>query len=181
MKHIDTLEGLDQFPADPPHPENLGWAHVLAGGTTIVWADSATEALGGLIGGTYDHAIHTEQLAARCEIAVVFAGQLQTDAVIDTPDSVDLGAQPSDVIGALTANRRIPFRGVRRPDGRLTHQWDSPIPLVLIDTHYMPLTDRPQPDGNIIWILASTEADLLTSLHDAGAIHYQTRSQEEAA
>jgi hypothetical protein len=163
-----------------PHPDGGDWLYaVLDGSGAISLSDSASELVAMAIPGYAElgggEVGHDEALGMRYDFLVELARRTQqsiVDRAVKTGE-IDLAALSDDETTALFAERFNPFEGLLTVDGRWTHHWDLPAPLVLIATDYQPYTDRPTPKGRIVWLDPATEVSFLRSLHTLGIIEFR--------
>jgi hypothetical protein len=157
--------------ATPPRRDD-GALHAYAmffdGDDRIAYADVLEDLLAVLIEG-YPSMDEEDRLVARIRLAV--RAQVWIQALINA--DVD----PA-VWNALSAEDRGVLTGSRHEQPRIDF-WDPEIPLVLVETGYVPYTDVDQPISgiadvryppNMIWLRPVDEWDLLESLSEAGFV-----------
>lgn len=171
----------------PDHPDGGIWTHVLSlPGEQIVFADSATDAVGAVAGEEYDalgddDADNDEALGMRYDLACAFAAVVQH---VFNQQAVQGGyfdpANESEfVLTALHQSKNDPWVDETAPGGfGGGPEWTHRVPLVLVSTHYAPYTDIERPAGNILWIDPAKETDFLSSLYDAGLLDYRVYTGE---
>lgn len=129
------------------------------------YADDAEALLGCLIRG-YDQMAAQQRMAARLHLAV--RTQTTVQAAINTHFGLD-EVTPEEY-AVLQATRATP------PD---VTEWNSHVPLVLVDTFYQPFGTLPVPMSapvetgefdNLMWLRPSDPYDFLTSLAELGLI-----------
>jgi hypothetical protein len=164
----------------PPHPDGGDWLYaVLDGSGTLTLSDSASElvatAIPGYLNLPQGDAGHDEALGMRYDFLVELARRTQQSIVDQAVKSgeLDLAALSDDATTALFADRTQPFDGLPTVDGEWTYQWDLAAPLVLITTDYEPYTDRPAPNGRIVWLDPSTEVSFVRALHTLGIVEFR--------
>ena len=152
-------------PEPPPH-ESV-WPFLMAHGDQITWADTRSELVGALIDG-YDEIPDTPDGVtaatwARYRQSVAVAADVQASILADATDKgafdpEQLAATPEGeaILNALMVERTVPLTEIR--------EWTFEVPVVLIESDYAPFTERPRPEGRIIWIDPSDEARYLDSL-----------------
>jgi hypothetical protein len=132
------------------------------------YADTATELCEELIAGYTAIDDEVAQAAARIQYAVGTQVRLQAELVDD-----------EDAMTSTTPQEREILLGARHVPPAL-EVWEADVPLVLVDTYYQPLGRLPRPAGrprgggppesNLVWLRPADEAELLTSLSEAGVI-----------
>jgi hypothetical protein len=155
---------------DVPHRLDGGlyrFEMIFDGGHYRAYADTATELCEALIPGYADVDGDVSQAAARIQCAVRAQVLLQAAAVAEG----DLSSCSLEERELLLGPRHVP---------PAIEVWEAEVPLVLVDTYYHPLGRLPQPRGrargggaegsNLIWLRPGDEAELLTSLADAGVV-----------
>ena len=140
---------------------------IFDGGRYRAYADTATELCEQLIDGYADLDDDVAQAAARIQHAVRAQVLLQAAIVAE-----------ADLSGCSSQEREL-LLGPRHVPPQL-EVWEAEVPLVLVDSYYEPLGRLPQPrgrprnggteDSNLIWLRPGDEAELLTSLADAGVL-----------
>jgi hypothetical protein len=172
---VDPSEALGT--ARLPHPDGGNWLYaVLDGSGALTFSDSASELVATAIPGYVElpegDAGHDEALGMRYDFLVELARRTQQSIVDHAVKSgeLDLTALSDDATTALFSDRTRPFDGFPTVDGGWSYQWDLVTPLVLVATDYQPYTDRPVPDGRIVWLDPSTELSFLRSLNTLGII-----------
>jgi len=163
----------------PPHPGDGEWLYVVVviqAGTILV-SDSATDLVAAGLPGYADlpddEAGFNAALVARYDDLVGHAAAFQRFLLDEAHRSgvVNIEDMDDDTLTALMQERSVPFDGVPNAD-TVSLAWTCPVPLVLITTDYEPFTDRPVPQGNIVWLDPITEVTYLQSLHKIGAIRF---------
>jgi hypothetical protein len=151
---------MAQEPPEPPQGQTFGYEMIFDAGKSRAWANDAADMLDALSPG-YLNADAAERLRARYRLAThviaITQGLLLADHI------GDLQADPT--LSAAFAT------GGGQPDITV---WASPIPLIVLDLHYAPFTERLRPEataaGNLLWFQAYDEEEMLTSLHQSGFI-----------
>lgn len=140
-------------------PYRLEMIH--AAGTRRSHADEPAELVGALIPG-YPGWLEPVA-AARARIRHAAHVQVVAQASIN----VQLG------LDGCTARERAVLTGERTAPPVLA-RWTAPVPLVLVDCFYAPVTGLPRPlaeaPGEIIWLRPATDWDHLRSLAELGVI-----------
>lgn len=137
------------------------------GGWSRVYDDTANGLLGHLIPGYIGPGTPTTRMEARIRHAVDTQTQLQAKLNHFFADTPTTPAEQQ----VLTSPRYQP---------PILTEWDSPVPLVLVDAFYQPHGSLPKPTSGIadvlyppnLWWLTPAEGELeyLQSLHDASVI-----------
>jgi hypothetical protein len=139
---------------------------IFNGGRFRAYADTTDELMDVLIPG-YTQMNQQARLTER----LLFATMAQTvlQAAINANHDLDRETIEAQIV--LTGHRNTP---VDIPT------WESSIPLVLIDLHYVPYTERPAPVSllddtanpiNLVWLRIASDMDFLTSFTEAGYLH----------
>jgi hypothetical protein len=125
------------------------------------FADTDAELVAALIHGYAE--MQDAVAAARARIHYAVWAQVTTQAAINVGRGHE-GCTPEQ-LDVLYADRTV------QPAVR---DWSAPVPLILVDCFYAPITDVPAPTavppGQILWLRPRTDADLLRSLADLGVI-----------
>ena len=160
-------EGID--PDIPRRPEGglYRFEMIFDSGRYRAYADTVTELCEQLIDRYAALDDDVAQAAARIQHAVRVQVQLQAALVAEA----DLSRCSPEEQELLLGSRHVP---------PVLEVWEAHVPLVLVDTYYEPLGQLPRPQGrprsgglagsNLIWLRPGDEADLLTSLADAGVV-----------
>jgi hypothetical protein len=155
----------------PPHPDGGAWPYavIMASGEVLV-ADSVTELVAAGLPGygdlPDDEEGFDEGLVARYEDLVGHAAafQRQLMSIAHAFGTVDIPSLDDDTVTALMSERSVPVEDIP--------EWTCPVPLVLISTDYIPYTDRPAPEGNVVMLDPVTEVTYLQSLTKIGALRF---------
>ena len=159
----------DVAPEVPQRPDGglFRFEMIFDGGRYRAYADTATELCEQLIPGYAELADDVSQAAARIQYAVRAQVHLQA-AIVAEADLPGCSAEEREL---LLGPRHVP---------PVLETWEAEVPLVLVDTYYEPFGRLPQPQGrprgdgaegsNLIWLRPGDEAELLTSLADAGVL-----------
>lgn len=182
MRVTISAPSIDEVTVIPEHPEGEDWTHILhATDDEIVFADTATEAVGAVIGADYDalddsESGNDEALGMRYDAAVGFAAVVQhvLNQTAFAKGRLDPAVESEHVLTALHQNKRTPWidQSATGGFGGGPH-WEHPVPLVLITTNYAPYTELAAPTGNIIWIDPALETGFLASLYATGLVDYR--------
>lgn len=164
---VVTRNPRADVPPEVPHrPDGGGLFRlemIFDGGRYRAYADTATELCEQLIPGYAQLADDVSQAAARITYAVRAQVHLQAAIVAE-----------ADLSRCSTEERELLLGPRHEPP--VLEAWEAEVPLVLVDTFYEPLGRLPQPQGrggegsNLIWLRPGDEAELLTSLADAGVL-----------
>jgi hypothetical protein len=134
---------------------------VHSAGARRTYGDDAAELVAVLIPGYADLQDPVELARARILHAVHV--QVTTQAAINVATGT-AGCSPQER-EVLSADRAVP---------PVVAEWTAPVPLVLLDCFYAPVTDVPRPvavaPGEILWLRPATDWDHLRSLAGLGAI-----------
>jgi len=176
----NTLEG-EAPPIPPRHEDGSGYHYCMYmnGNEIIVFADTYGELLEALIPG-YIEFEENEQIYHRIRLAQQVAATVQAEILFD--DGVSEDTVTSEEWAILTAPRNL---SQPRADW-----WECEIPLVVVETGYVPYTTIPRPasaiaDGkpgattNLFWVRPAEEEDFLFSLHEVGVIHLMENMDSE--
>jgi hypothetical protein len=134
---------------------------VHASGTFRTYADEPAELVAALIPGYPGERDPVAAAAARIRHAV------HVQVVAQAAINVELGTESctSEQRAVLCGNRSAP---------PVPTCWTAPVPLVLVDCFYAPITALPRPvaeaPGELLWIRTSTDWDHLRSLADLGVV-----------
>lgn len=173
----NSREAADEAPPSPLHEDGTRYPFSMRfdGEKFIAFGDTPAELLGLLISG-YEALDSREQQVERIKFATRV--QVVTQAMLNAE------ADP-EVLDALTEAESAVINGPRfeQPhgwgEGDEGDVWDSPLPLVLVETGYAPYTDFDKPISgmgdvenppNMIWLRPIDEWEFLTSLAEAGYI-----------
>ena len=173
MSAVVIRNTFGDAPPPPPPRKADGAAYrfemIYDAGKYRAYADTVTELCEELIVGYSDIDDEVAQAAARILYAVGAQVRLQAELIVDN-DAAMASATPAERELLLGA-RHVP------PELEV---WEADVPLVLVDTYYEPLGQLPRPagrprgggpsDSNLIWLRPADEAELITSLDDAGII-----------
>ena len=150
--------------AAPVKADGSSYAYefLFAGLTRRAYADTPAELVGCLITG-YEGQSLDEQWKSRLLLAS--AMQVSEQAYLNTAEGLT----------RCTSEQRTILQGTRH-EPVVVPDWDCPVPLVLIRSHYLPagsilppaVRDGMQP--NVLWIDPSDDLSLLSSLHDLGLV-----------
>jgi hypothetical protein len=125
------------------------------------FADTDAELVAALIHGYAE--TQDAVAAARARIQYAVWVQVTTQAAINVGHGHE-GCTPEQ-LDVLYADRSV------QPAVR---EWSAPVPLILIDCFYAPITEVPAPTepapGRILWLRPRTDADLVRSLAGIGVI-----------
>ncbi len=149
--------------AAPLHADGKPYRYemVHSAGSLRTYADSPAELVAALIPGYAETTDPVE--AAQARIAHAVHVQVTTQAAINVQLGTD-GCSPEER-ALLCADRSRPPTAA---------QWSAPVPLVLVDCFYSPVTEltRPVPlaPGEILWLRPATDWDHLYSLAGLGII-----------
>ena len=166
--HVDTLD-------IPTRPDGTRYRFELIHGYARTYADTADELLAAVIPGYGDLPDEAARLRARMWHTARLQVNLQAGLVT-----------PVDIANSTPAEQDILLGFVGEPPA--VDSWDSPVPLVLIDSDYAPYTDRTRPAGvpdvehpdNVIWLSPTDPYDLLSSLHRAGTVTLSEDTEQAA-
>lgn len=152
-------------PPSPVRADGTAYRYTMAHGSGLrTYADTPSDLVAALIDG-YDGMGDAVE-AARARIRYAVRAQIVAQDALNGGPS-DQGCTPEQ-LGVLYGNRAV------QPAIR---EWSAPVPLILIDCFYAPITDLPVPTalppGQILWLRPRTDADLLRSLAGIGVIHYE--------
>ena len=167
---VVTRNPSADVPPEVPHRPDGGlfrFEMIFDGGRYRAYADTATELCEQLIPGYAELADDVSQAAARIQYAVRAQVHLQA-AIVAEADLSRCSAEEQEL---LLGPRHVP---------PVLEAWEADVPLVLVDSYYEPFGGLPQPQGhprgggaegsNLIWLRPGDEAELLTSLADAGVL-----------
>jgi hypothetical protein len=168
-----------EAPTSPVHEDGARFPYAMKfdGQKFTAYADTPEELIATLVPGYAELDAQNQQVARiRLAISVQTARQAQINA----------DAQEGDEWDALTPEEQALLNGPRyeQPHGwgesdGMGDVWDSPVPLVLVETGYAPYTDFDRPISgiadvldppNIIWLRPVDEWEFLLSLDNAGFI-----------
>lgn len=159
---VRTRPDHPQAPA-PVHADGTPYRYemVHGGGAKRTYADTSADLVAALIPGYADLQDPVELARARIVHAVHV--QVTTQASINVAlGTAACSAPEREVLGA---DRTAP---------PVLAQWSAPVPLVLLDCFYAPVTDVPRPvalaPGEIRWLRPATDRDHLRSLAGLGVI-----------
>lgn len=147
----------------PVRPDGTPYRYemVHAAGARRIYADDPADLLAALIPG-YAGARDPVQ-AARARIVHAAHVQVTLQAAVNVEYGTE-GCTPEER-DLLCADRAVP---------PAVAEWTAPVPLVLVDCFYAPVTDLPRPravaPGEILWLRPATEWDHLRSLSALGVI-----------
>jgi len=137
-------------------------------GEDILYADGYPDMLEGLLPGYLATEDEVERAVMRIQLGAQVATVMQAEVLANT----DPAAISETEWKVLTAPR-VGSTCVR------ADWWTSPIPLIVVETSYVPYTEIPRPasglsDGvaadNLFWVRPAEEEDFLLSLHEVGFI-----------
>ena len=136
------------------------------------YSDDLAELVAALIPGYAEIQDPVELVRARIAHAVHV--QVTMQAVINVGmDTAECSPREREV---LSGDRAVP---------PVVAEWRAPVPLILLDCFYAPVTDVPRPvavaPGEILWLRPATDADLLRSLAGLGVVVLSERSAGSAA
>lgn len=168
---------IELFETTPTRPDGSRYAFVMLHGCPdgedrVTAADSAAELLATLIPGYADLPQSSDgddrALLARYDHAVSVATAVQASCAAQAAEAGDFDptTEGEDVLTAVFTERTTPFTGIPQPNGARSRDWQHAVPLVLIDTDYMPYTRRAAPTGRIIWLRPAIEGEYLRSLDE---------------
>ena len=170
MAVVVTRNPRDGVAPEIPHRSDGGlyrFEMIFDAGRYRAYADTATELCEQLIPGYAELVDDVSQAAARIQYAVRAQVLLQAAIVAEA----DLSSCSGEERALLGGPRHVP---------PAIEVWEAEGPLVLVDTYYEPLGRVPAPEGrprgggpsgsNLIWLRPGDEAELLTSLGDAGVV-----------
>jgi len=169
----NTITDTGDLGAVPVKPDGNWYRYELIchAGQTRCYADSPHELLTYLIDGYGDLTSAHEQGAARTRYAVDVQVRLQARVNATAPN-----------VTTSSEEEAILFGG--RADQPTVTTWATSVPLVLVDTFYVPHTDQPAPVSEIadvaappnVWWLtpAAGEFPFLESLHNLGVVTLNT-------
>jgi hypothetical protein len=147
----------------PVHSDDTPYRYEMVhyGGALRTYADDPGELVAALIPGYAE--IDDPIGSARARIIHAIHVQVTTQAAINVERGV-AACRPA-AREVLSADRAIP---------PVVTTWTAPVPLVLVDCFYAPVTDLPRPvalaPGEILWLRPATEMDHLRSLAALGLI-----------
>lgn len=153
----NTQQGSDA-PIAPRRDGGAGYTYELIAGDRRVYADTPAELLDFLIFGYGQLESELDRLTARIRHALGTVVRVQ--AVLN-----DLYSE-----AAVTP---VEFDALRAGGGAQVETWDCPVPLVLVESLYAPVTDvaRPLPGaGSILWLQPEDEFEYLLTLHSLGVV-----------
>jgi len=153
----NTRQGSDA-PAAPQRDTGIGYTYELIAGDRRVYADTPAELLDFLILGYAQMESELDKLTARIRHALGTVVRVQ--AVLN-----DMYSE-----AAVTPQE---FEALRSGGGAQVDTWDCPVPLVLVESLYAPVTDvaRPLPGaGSILWLQPEEEFEYLVTLHALGVV-----------
>ncbi|MEU5421444.1 hypothetical protein [Streptomyces sp. NPDC020667] len=136
------------------------------GATWRAWADTPSELLEALIPEYPTLETPRDRAAARIRLALRLQVRMQAS----------LAMAPE--LEECTAEQRAVLLGSRETPPTV-RQWDAPVPLVLVSTFYRPEGRLPRPEGPegaLVWIDPGDDWSLLLSLHQAGVIQVNVRT-----
>jgi hypothetical protein len=140
------------------------------GGRRRTFADEPVELMAALVPGYAGP--EDPVAAARARIQHAVRTQVVTQAVINV-ETGDAGCTPEQ-LDVLYGDR------TRQPEPA---EWSAPVPLVLVDCFYAPITGTPPPravpPAEIRWLRTRTEWDYLRSLSRLGVIVLARRSDPD--
>jgi hypothetical protein len=163
----------------PRRPDGLWFGHMMDHDGRFIFADTFTELVGAIIDG-YDDIPRTpegdeEAWIQRYLHAVSVATVLQANINAQAAQKEELARCTPEQIDALFRDRREPFTGIA---GNL--HWDCPVPLILIDAHYVPVDkERPAPTGRVDYFYMDGEDQFIMSLDRFGLVGYGFREGED--
>lgn len=160
----------DPVPAPPLRDDHTPYQYemVYDDGKWRAYGDSLADLVTVLIDRYPDAA--SEQDKYRARLAYTVTVQVRLQAAINAVYADQVAAATDAQIAVLTGSRTV------QPD--LT-EWDSPVPLVLVEDFFAPHTDAPRTRStisdvryppNIVWLNAVSDEALLMSLAGAGAV-----------
>ena len=156
-------------PVAPTHADGTPYQYemVHSGGARRTYGDSAADLVAALIPGYADLQDPVELARARIVHAVHV--QVTTQASINV--GLGTAACSPEEREVLSSDRTTP---------PVVAQWTAPVPLVLLDCFYAPVTDVPRPiavaPGEILWLRPATDWDHLRSLAGLGVIMVAERT-----
>jgi hypothetical protein len=158
----------------PIHTDGTPYRYemVHGAGTRRTYADDPVDLVAALIPGYAGSRDPVEAARAR----IVHAAQLQV--TVQAAVNVELGTADCspEEREILSADRAVP---------PAVAQWSAPVPLVLVDCFYAPVTDLPRPvplaPGEIRWLRPATDWDHLRSLAELGVIVLAEHTDGHAA
>jgi hypothetical protein len=161
-------------PGPPPvRPDSSPYRYEMIhdGGTYRTFADEPVELVAALLPGYPGPDDPVAAATARIRHAV--RTQVVTQAVINV-EAGDAGCTPEQ-LDVLHGDR------TRQPE---VAEWSAPVPLVLIDCFYAPITAAPVPravpPAEILWLRTRTEWEYLRSLSRLGVIVLAARTEPDA-
>ena len=161
-------------PMAPVHADGTPYRYEMihGGGVERTYANRFADLVAALIPGYAEIQDPVELVRVRISYAVHV--QVGTQASINVGmGTADCSAREREV---LSGDRAVP---------PVVAEWRAPVPLILLDCFYAPVTDVPRPvavaPGEILWLRPATDADLLLSLAELGAIVLSERSAAPAA
>ena len=144
-----------------PNGTSYRYEMVHGGGARRTYADAPADLVGALIPGYADLQDPVELARARILHAVHV--QVTTQAAINVSTGTAGCSQQEREL--LSADRVTP---------PVLAEWTAPVPLVLLDCFYAPVTEVPRPvavaPGEILWLRPATDWDHLRSLAGLGVI-----------
>jgi hypothetical protein len=155
----------------PLHPDGTSYRYemVHSAGARRSYADEPAELVAALIPGYAE--IQDPVESARARIVHAVHVQVTTQAAINV-ELGSTGCSPEER-EVLSADRAVP---------PAVAEWTAPVPLILVDCFYAPVTDLPKPvalaPGEILWLRPGTDWDHLRSLAGLGVITLAERTAE---
>ena len=162
--------GAEQPPEAPTHDDGTPYSVMATyeGGWLQAWADHDEEIAAALIGPQYHQ---TDSPTERAQLRLQYLARAQVRAM------------------ALIANEdpRFAHLTIRQQDlwigewsgAVIVAEWDAELSLPLIRQWYSPIGLVPPPRGNITWLDAASDEQLLQSLSQLGAITLHRRATEK--
>lgn len=156
-------------PPDPPaRPDGQPYPYELITPAWRGYADDFAGLASLLLDGYGEPGTEEERQEARLRYAADVQVPIQADLAAGK-ELQECSEQEKDV---LLAPRDTP---------PAVREWRAPVPLVLVTTFYQPHGDLPRPDvsgpGQIMWIDPGSDESLLVSLHQAGWITVNKRTE----
>ncbi|MHB8318082.1 MAG: hypothetical protein ACYDEP_02450 [Acidimicrobiales bacterium] len=172
----------------PKHPDGGEYTYAICTAHgEAVFTDSLVEALAQQIPGYADFVSRAsgtdsaldELLGLRYDDLRLYADALQRWMIDDAIENgkIDVTSIGDQKLSALMNERLIPFEGIEEDDGTADFTWECKVPLILFVTDYEPYTNRPQPDGQIMWLDPSTELTYMQSLDTLGVVDFLVLDQ----
>jgi hypothetical protein len=163
----------------PRRPDGLWFAHMMIHDGRYIYADTFTELVGAIID-DYDGIPATREGDEEAWIQRYLYGAsiiavLQSEINAQAAGNGALAQCTPEQIEVLFKDKQQPFVGV---DGY--PHWDCPVPLIVIDAHYVPVNEEhPAPTGRVAVFAIDTEDQFIMSLDRFGLIGYGFREGDD--